>query len=347
MSEESSALRLFDPDGLYTAEKRPPGASQLSAQNTLLEFFYRHAWPDILAAKGDSQRTRQDYQQSLAHWQRFTGDPALAAIDKRTCSKFLRVLATWPGQKAGEPLSANTRHKHWQNIQRLLDWTGPQGRHNRNGAGLLLEVPYVASPRKQRALPRPGLSLEEIHRWLSVLPQAAAIPKVGSFDPGAWWRGLIILAYNTGLRPGTMLRLRWEWLDGQVLRIPTGVIKGGGGGLAWVNQAALAALEPLRRPAGLILRWPDWPCAETTLNNHRVRLQRLAEIRALSLYAFRRAFATECAKISTLAVQLALGHEGAGTRMVAEHYIDAIDVMSAALERLPQPDRPLVQRTLF
>lgn len=339
-------------DGEAVAEERE--RAPISCDMTLGQFFAAYAWPDCLAPKGDNVRTLRDYERSLAYWRALTGDPPLAEIDQRTCSTFLRRLAGLnpeeikgmrrggggPTSAAGsDRLSPNTVRKHWQNLQRLLCWTGPSSRHVPEGAGLVANPPWAPMPRPDRPGPRPAMTLDEIGRWLDVLPQAeTALPMIPPFvDPAAWWRALILVAYNTGLRPGGLMRLEWGMIDGHRLNLPPSIAKGRRGYLLWINSAALRALEPIRRPSGLVFGWPGWPNGESSLKKARYRLQREAGIPSRSFYALRRAFATQAAKINPLAAQLQMGHRGLGMAMMIEHYLDHEQTLRDALEKLPQP----------
>jgi len=312
----------------------------LSPQMTLTEFFHAYAWPFSLQAKGDTDRTRADYLTSLRYWTQLTGDPPINQVSKQTCSTFLQLLRELPGV-AGGKLSPNTIHKHWVNVQRLLAWTGPADRHNPSGANLIATPPWLPSPRRHRQPPRPGIALSDIWQWLEVLPAHAKwMPKLGMTNPVAWWRAVILTFYNTGLRPGTLFGITWEMIDGHRLMVPPAISKGHQGRLLWLNDAALDALQPLRRSTGLVFRWSDWPAAETTLKKHRVAQQRAAGIPPRSFYSFRRTFATECGKISPIAMQIQMGHVGPGLQMAADHYIDAEAVLAEALSKLPQPTPP-------
>ena len=351
MSSFGAQLQVVWPDDDRPATTAAPAPSKLSPEMTLPEFFARYAWPDCLAPKGDSVRTRRDYEKSLDYWRVFTGNPALDQIDKRTCSRFVAELSSARHARTGETLAANTVHKHWVNLERLLRWSGPANRQNPEGAAVIDSPPWIKGPRKQKPSPRAGFALDEIQRWLEVLDTTAKITvppaardAVG--DPPAWWRAVILFDYNTGLRPGTLFCIRWEMLAGHWLTVPTGIVKGEDGLRIWLNEPAIRAIEPLRRPAGLVLGWPNWPAAETTFRKQRIRQQASAGIRQLPLYALRRCFSTELAKINPLAAQIMMGHKGLGMQMMIDHYVDPEQLLGDALARLPQPGR-LVQRELF
>ncbi|OHB68839.1 MAG: hypothetical protein A2V70_03510 [Planctomycetes bacterium RBG_13_63_9] len=314
------------------ATEQPARRRELSADMTLREFFEVYVWPMCLRPKGNATRTRADYLSSLRRWAALSGDPPLDKITKETLAEFAGLVRE-------QDLSENTIFKHVTTIQRLVDWTGPPSRSNRNGAGLVEAPAWIPAPRKQFNLPRRPFTLDEIARWLAVLPQTARpMPKLKGFSPATWWRAVILVAYNTGMRPGTLFQIWWEMLDGHVLRIPPSVIKGRHGRLVWLNDPALEAIEPLRRPSGLVFRWADWPAGETTLKKHRYRQQRAAGVADLSLYGLRRTFATECGKINPMAMQIMLGHMGAGLQMAADHYVCAESLLADALAKLPQPE---------
>ena len=174
-----------------------------------------------------------------------------------------------------------------------------------------------------------------------MVPETAQpFAKIGGFDSATWWRAVILTAYNTGMRPGMLFRVTWEMLDGQRLTPPPSISKGHRGHLVWLNDAAMEAIEPLRRSKGPIFIWPDYPQSETTIRYQREMQQRAAGIPERPLYALRRTFATQCGKISPMAMQLEMGHVAPGLKMATEHYIDAEAVLSDALRKLPQPAPP-------
>lgn len=336
-------LRVWQPDD---DEPRREAPGRLSPESTLSDFFHQYVWPEILGPKAVSPETRKEYLTSLAYWTRFTGDPPLVRIDDRTCTRFVRQLRAVVTRHRA-PLSDTTVAKHCEAIQRLLDWAGRRGRRNRKGASLIDHAPYVERPGRPHKAPRPAFRLDELWDWLRVLPAAARpVQRIAQYDPAAWWTAFILVAYNTGLRPGAMFRMRWEQIEGNVLLAPASILKGRSDRQFWVNDFALAALEPIRRSAGLVFGWPDWPAARAIFARHMRRQQRAARIRELPPYGLRRAFATQAGKINPLAMQIQMGHVGLGMRMAAEHYVDQAELLGEALGRLPQP-RPIVQKRLF
>lgn len=345
MPAATATLSVLWPD--ESPGPSPPAHDGLSAELRLTEFFWRYAWPEVFEPRGDCRRTLADYLTTLRHWQRLVCDPPIRQIEKRHLALFVRLLGGLKDKHGAPRMGRNTIWKHWQIISRLLRFCGPEGRHNREGAGLIDAPPWTPPPKRERKAPRRGLKLDEIDLWLRALPaHARAMPKIGNADPVAWWRAVILLTYNTGLRPMTAFAVRWEQLDGHRLVVPPASAKGGRGKLHWLNDAALEAVRPLRRGGGLILNWHGWPAGETTFRKHRRLIQLGAGIPPLSLYALRRTFATELARINPLAAQIAMGHEGLGMAMMINHYLDPEKLLGEALAKLPQPGR-LVQRELF
>ncbi len=324
----------------------PPSPGDLSPEvTTLVDFFHRYAWPDVLAAKGDTAATRKDYLKSLEYWTVAVGNPPLAQISKRTCSQYVGKLRLVRYGKQRRLLSPASVHKHYVNIDRLLRMTGPADRQNPAGADVLERPPWLQGPKREHLAPLPPFSLDEIWRWLEVLPKLARpMPKISGYDPVEWWQALILVAYNSSMRSGTLLRIRWEMIKGHLLPLPPEIVKSKQGHLVWLNRAALAALEPLRKPEGLVFGWENWSRGESTFRKHRVRLQKAAGIPCFGLKALRRSFSTECGQINPLAMQLQMGHVGLGMRMAAEHYISAEKVLEEAVEKLPQPGRATQQK---
>ncbi len=320
------------------------GVAGLTPNVRLSEFFWFYAWPDVLEPKGDSSRTLKDYLTTLQRWRQLTGDPPIRKITERTLSKFLRLLAGLTESNGYPSMRNNTVRKHGVIIDRLIRYTGPRTRDNPTGADLLEKPPWIPLPRLEGVAPKRPLRLEEIGAWLHVLPEEAQpLPKMCGADPVAWWRALILLAYNTGWRPQTLFDFRWDWLDGQRVTVPVAGIKGRRGRIFWLNQSAMAAIEPLREyEGGLVLNWWNHKSGNTALRRHRERMQRVAGIPAMPLYALRRSFATQLAAINPLAAQIAMGHEGLGMAMMINHYLEPEAILAEALYRLPQPvEKPL------
>jgi integrase len=336
------ALRLIRADGVATP------TAELTVDVSLTEFFHRHCWPACFAIKQDQPNTHKDYRNSLRHWADVTGDPPLWAITHETCQAFVKALRKKRGLRPGTKMSPNTVFKHVANVQRLLDLAGPASRNQPDAAALLQDVPWFRRPRRVKDNPRPAFRLDELWRWLEVLPKhARPMPKLTIARAEVFWRIVIVVDYNSGMRPQELFGARWEHQSGsgEWQKLPPGVAKGHDGREIFLNAAARAALDLIKRPRGLIFGWEDWPAAHSTLRRHRIRLQEAAGIPQLPLYGLRRTFSTQAAVINPLAMQLQMGHEAPLMQMAADHYINR-EVLLMELEKLPQPGRA-TQQSLF
>jgi len=346
MNEHAAHLRVFF--GETDESPRPAaGDADVTADDTLTDFFYRYVWPLCLAPKGDRDRTLKDYKTTLAYWRRFTGDPPLRKIDKRTLSKFIRLVPTIPGQKDGEKLAANTVRKHCDTVQRLLNYAGPESRQNLDGANLLDKPPWVRPPRRHQVVREKAFTLEELYLWLEACRDAMATEMIlTDVEASVWWRAIVLFDYNTGVRLDTLMRLRWEMIDGDWLKIPPDVIKRNQGQMLWLNGPAKAAIETLPHRSGLIFNWRGWPDTHNTLQAQRRRLQRAAGVPIRGFQALRESLSTQLARINPIAAQIMMNHKGLGMAMMIDHYLDAEAILSDALAKMPQP-RLAIQKRLF
>jgi len=332
----TTARKLPPPLRLYegppaTAEPCTPGLSSLL---TLGQFYSAFVRPVYLDPRGRSRRTFAQYEESLRYWARFTGDPTLDEMHQGHAAAFVRGLRRLPGAKPGEPLSANTVRKHCAHIQKCLDLAGPPGKGNRSAAELIARPPYLERPALQRTTPE-AFTLDEIRAWLDVV-DTATLPTLRGVSSPDWWRALILWTYNTGLRIGSTLAMRWDWLDGHTLTVPGASYKGGQGRQLYASPHALAAVERLR-PAGRRRVFP-WDYSESYLQAQRRKMLRRAGLppgRRFGFHGLRKALATGLAPLDPTAAQLALGHTSLNT--TAGHYFAAEAVVAPAMARLPQP----------
>ncbi len=330
-------LQLFAPD------HEPDETVELTADVTLCEFFARWVAPVCLVTA--ARRNLDQYRQTLKLWRACTGDPPLRKIDDYTCAAFLRALVD-------RQLAANTIRKHCVCVQFCLDRAAPRGRHNRQGRNLIREAPYLEKPLLVRRDVADNFLLPEIAALLTACASLAAPRLIAGIDAADWWRGLFLTAYNTGLRIGTLLKLRWDWIhaddSGTWFVIPPEALKIRRGLRVPLNTAARRALEYVRddRPAEALVF--AWPATQTWLHCRMQQLHALAKTatnRRLGFHAFRKACATELGRYHATAAGMLLGH---GANMTRDHYQNRV-ILAEALEQLPQPPWtwPAEQRRLF
>ena len=141
--------------------------------------------------------------------------------------------------------------------------------------------------------------------------------------------------YNTAWRIGTALQVRWEWIDGNWITVPPEATKPKEiGRRYYLNQAVMAALDPIRRDSGRIFPWNG---AMLSLQRWRRRIAAKVGVPVDERFGFhclRRTALSAIAAINPLVARIMAGH--AIRDVLAEHYISD-DVIRATLEQLPQP----------
>ncbi len=180
-----------------------------TAEMTLPQFYEEHYLPACL---GDGQESTICLHRTLLRrWALLTRDPPLTKITNETMVFFRNCLAKMRGMKPKSRISPNTVRTYLRNIETFLSKAGPPGRGNRDAFGFIAQVPWVRPPRPVFHAPRfvSDQSLSRVY-------EAAArmeLPRYEGFSPAAWWRALLVTAYNTGLRRGSLFRLRMDQID--------------------------------------------------------------------------------------------------------------------------------------
>lgn len=283
---------------------------------TLGRFFETYYLPTCLSdATG---QTRDNYRVMLRRWAIFTGDPAIVDITSPALAMFRDCLGKIRGLKAHLPMSSTTVAGYLRRLQTLLDKAGPSGQRNRDAAGIINHVPWVKGPRERPKLPR--IVTPEIFRLVYDGCVAAYAPRQQGFKPAAWWRGLLIVTKNTGLRRGTLLSMRMEHIDWQARRLvlPAEFLKSDRPHVIPLNREAYEHLLKIRTARELIFGWPH--CRrhfDTTFH----KIQSAAGITRkdhFGLHDLRKTLASQLARTSLAAAQFALGH--AASNVTMRHY---------------------------
>jgi len=314
---------------------------------TLRTFFRDYYLP--MRLEDASPRAIADYQTTLRLWALFTGDPPLKEITADMLAKFRNCLRASGGRGRKPEMSNNAVRKHLNNVQVLLDKAGPADRSNRDAAGLLESPPWIKPPKKDypavRIVTSEQIGSEQIGRVYAAA-DVMEVPATDGLPAAWWWRTLLVLAWNTGLRKRNLLDARFDWIDWQThrLTIPAQKHKARRGQAVYLNRACLDHLEMIRLPEReMILPWSG---ARPFTHNedsffHRLfrRLQfaaGIAETETFGLHGLRRTVATVLWEHSPAAAQLQLGHTTMGTTQ--RHYVAGDPIIVRALDKLPQPD---------
>ena len=187
-----------------------------SPELTLPRLFEEHYRPKRLfdASPGSIDL----YRCVLKRWQLLTGDPPLSAITDDLLCRYRNALMKIRGNDPHRPASPETVRSALKQIQRLLDFAGPRGRYNRDALGLLAVAPWAKPPKSRPKLPQrvTDEQLSRVYRAADTMTW----PRLPDVEAPAWWRALLVLAYNTGLRRRTLFEL--EMTERRLEGLPTG-----------------------------------------------------------------------------------------------------------------------------
>lgn len=314
-------LRVIWPDDWSPSSHRPLTLAMVFREQLLSR--KQNEW---------DRRTIAEYNSTISLWEDITGDPPLGKIGDETLRAFADALARRCGRTG--PLSPNTVRKHLRQLRAILRELGP--RQNGKGMELIESIPWCPMPKPRRQPPVAWVP-EDIRRLAEAgahfFPGSATDPIPGP----QWWRALLRILYNTAMRIGTALSLRWDWLDPDGwLNVPAESLKGKRiGRRFYLNAAVREELARLpRSTTGLIL---PWNADILTLQRWRKRLQKVAGLPTdfkHGFHAIRRAALSAVARINPLVARIVAGHSQGD--VLLEYYISA-DVVAATLEKLPQP----------
>lgn len=330
--------------------------SRLSSGMRLTEFFSEWYLPIVLVGeRAVSESTIGEYRTSLAWWAKLTGDPPIAHIDEYVVADFVTRIRTATFSRGlatrQHLLSKWTSAKHCANIRYVLARCGPTVDSARPGKALLSAVPRVPVRKPRHAAPKPCFGLTQARRIVAARDKMV-YPSHDWCTPAQWWLALLSLFFYTGLRSGTVLRLRWDWLsereDGWWLDVPEHAVPKTHKATAKpLSGHAMQALEPLRGHGDLLVPWPH--CYEHLRRVHE-SLQTAAGVSPiLSVQAWRRTHGNELARLganygSQLAQQ-SLDHSD--SRTTENFYVDVRSQLLRKLPSLLQNDDGQQQLRLF
>jgi integrase len=232
-------------------------------------------------------------------------------------------------------MSPNSVRRHLRNLQAILDRAGPGGPRIRDAAEIIPKTPWVKPPR-QTFKPPHIVTLDHLGAvYLAAV--CAEIPNLWGFKPPAWWRALLVVAYNTGLRKGALFGMRiadinWQ---GQHLTLPPELSKTRYGQRLHLNGTTMRHLMAIRTDREIVFEWPH-----SYKHFHR-QFEKIQETAALdpkdrfTLHDIRKTLATALWATSPQAAQWQLGHTGIGTTQ--QFYVQGDQMVADAIDRLPQP----------
>ena len=299
---------------------------------SLRDFFESYYRPTCLADV--TQQSLEGYHLAIRRWALFTGDPPLAEITSATLAFFRTCLEKLPGLTNTGLMRPCTVRNMLAHIQFILDKAGPPMRGNRDAAGILDRVPWIRPPRVDVEV-RPTVPFEIIDQFYLGLV-AAERPKIPGFRPSAWWRALIVLALNTGLRRRTLFGLKMSDVDWQSRRILIRPANNKSRKRFWMplNETSFRHLIAIRTDRELVFPWNQ---DLHDFHKYFHRFQDAAGIprpQHFGLHGLRRTLATMLYADSPGAAQMALGHSAMAT---TEAFYVSSGIVATALDALPQP----------
>ena len=159
-----------------------------------LEFQFQHA-PDL------SQSRRRTYLLALKNWRRFGGPEDVRQV---TTESYVTVRKGM----FDSGLRPTSIEHYLTAISALIRHCGPRSGSCPHGLGLIREVPYIGRRLRQDSVIRPAVSLQVLSKMYEYADAFRFAP--GGMPPVVWWRCFLVVAYNTGLRIGDLLALRWS-----------------------------------------------------------------------------------------------------------------------------------------
>lgn len=301
---------------------------------TLCRFYNDWYLPNRL---GDaSEKTRLAYGTTLRHWRLLTGDPPVKEITTATLSRFRDALLKMRGKKRHLPMSPNSVRTYMKHLQTLLDKLGPPGRGNRDALDILARVPWTKPPREVQRIPR-IIAIQQLSDCI-MASVAMEVPRIPGVKAPAWWRALLTVAWNTGLRIGTLLSMWMDDIDWRNCRLllPAARMKSRRPFIMHLNEAAMAALRSIRTNRELVFPWPH---ARRDFYKYVHRLEDAAGIPRKDQFGFhtiRKTVATLLYEVNPGAAQFALGHTT--NDVTKKRYVDGGGLVARALDQLPQPE---------
>ena len=302
---------------------------------TLCQFYRDWYLPNRL---GDArEKTRWAYATVLRHWRLLTGDPPVKEITTTTIARFRDALLKMRGRKRHLLMSPNSVSTYQKHLQVLLDKLGPPGPRNRDAADVLVRVPWAKPPKEVEKIPR-TITPQQLSDCI-MASVAMEVPKVPGIKPPAWWRALLLVCWNTGLRIGTLLSMRMDEIDWRQNRLVLAAarMKSRRPMIVHLNPAAIVALQSIRTDRELVFPWPSPD--RRAFWRYLQKLEAAAGIPKsewFGMHVIRKTVATMLYEVSPGAAQFALGHVTAD--VTRKSYVDGGGLVARALDQLPQPE---------
>jgi integrase len=302
------------------------GTYQNNTRGNWTQFKAEYAVKVLAGAKPTSKMATEF---ALKHFERIVKPQRMAAITTQAVDGFVssrRLEKKTKGKNAPQisPATVNKELRHLRAVfRKAAKW------------GYLPKVPDIEFLRERKKIAT-FLPPEDFAKVYAAAGQAVEPETLPAAD---WWRGLLMVAYMTGWRIGSLLAMRWADVD---LEAGTALSRADDnkGGRDQRIDLHPVVIEHLRKLESFKVHVFDWPGDRRQLYDEWHRLQGLAGIlrddrRFYGFHDLRRAFATMNAdRLTADALQLLMQHKDYQT---TQRYINIARQMKPAAHNLFVP----------
>jgi integrase len=307
----------------------------------IYEGHSRKRWSDFCdeyfarGTTGSAATTCEQTRFALAHFNRVINPVRVSAISSRTFAEYVAVRKAESARPGGPLVSPATVNKELRHLRAMV-----RKAHRWGYLPRVPEIEFLREPGKLATYVTPEHFAKmyegcDSMRW----------PNGGPYTAGDWWRALLVMAYMTGWRIGSLMALRWEDVD---LETATSVSR------AEDNKGRRDQRIPLHSLVveHLLKLKSFWPVVFTWDHSHRRlfdelhKLQGAAGVRPegtkahYGFHDFRRAFATlNAATLTPDALQALMQHKDYQT---TQRYINMARQLNPAVQNLYVPTLPRI-----
>ncbi|MDR1384787.1 MAG: tyrosine-type recombinase/integrase [Planctomycetaceae bacterium] len=305
----------------------------------LRELYEKHYLP-VLKENNRSVKTINSYTKTVQRWEDTFAEkqePDATKVTKEHVNMFKKHLATCRGLK-GNPFADNTIRRYLRELSPLLAVTTASGSRDCPGLGLRAAKPKIEMPTEVFRDAEDTLTFEEISAWMEAAKNMKHVP-IDGIEYGIWWECFLTLMYNTGIRVGTALKMRWDWVDfrNHIIRIKKAdnvktkyIIS--------LNAEAMEVLKTMQELSKTVTKNSivfKWGMHSQTIYYHANKHLKAAGIpqeRRFKFHSIRKHFGSELMKESLAAAAKGLGHRNQQTAL--NYYGNSKQMCDPFVERI-------------
>jgi integrase len=291
---------------------------------------FRREYADLVMA-GMGANNHKETEAALVHFERLVRPKKVAAISTSDVALYVARRRKEGGIRKGDLVSPATINKELRHLRAVF--------RKAHKLGYLPAAPHFDFVREPKKLPCrvPPDHLALLYQACDVARRPSGVP----YPPATWWRGLLVFAYMTGWRIGSILALKRTDVDFDA-GTAFSLAEDNKGGRDQAIALHPLVLEHLRQLPSFEVVFFPWPHHERQLYENFEAIQRAAGVRpsrGKSRYGFhdlRRAFATlNAGRLSADVLQALMQHRCYTT---TQRYIDLARQMQPAAHDIFVPD---------